>query len=565
MPKRKLIIGTRGSDLAMWQSNFVAAKLETLFPDLEVEIKVIQTTGDKLLDVPLSDIGDKGLFTRQIETALLNGEIDIAVHSLKDLQTVQPDGLAIGAVLEREVSNDVLISEKYDSIDDLPHAAKVATGSLRRRSQLLHYRPDLQIFDIRGNVPTRLEKFANSDLDAMILAYAGLHRLGLDKHLAQIIPFEIMLPAVGQGAVAVEIRDGDTETREVVEKLKHDETHVCVTAERSFLRTLEGGCQVPIGAAARLEAGSICLEGMTGNLDGTVSLRETISGPEDEAETLGMRLGLILIERGADKLLAETRTAVEAGEISNSTKMPVTLVIRQADDFSSILIQNGAEVVNLPLIRTEPVEDLSQLNEKLSMLEQYDGIFLTSPVAAEIFLGQIGEVDKFIIRLYVLGERTKSLFDGKEFDVAFSKDANTAEEFIKSFETEEFSGKNFLFIRGDESMRTIPWLLRTYAVVDEIVVYRTVGNPVSGEVTRLIETKMEDGEIDWICFFSPSAIDAFMKLFTSDKAKNVKIAVIGETTANRAREAGMNLQLISKKSNAVDFAHSLLEQVKQSD
>ena len=565
MPKRKLIIGTRGSELAMWQSNYVAARLEKLFPGLTLEIKIIQTTGDKLLDVPLSNIGDKGLFTRQIESALLNGEIDIAVHSLKDLQTVQPDGLAIGAVLEREVSNDVLISEKYDSIDSLPHGAKVATGSLRRRSQLLHYRPDLKIFDIRGNVPTRLEKFANSDLDAMILAYAGLHRLGLDKHIKQLIPFEIMLPAVGQGAVAVEIRDGDKDTRLVVEKLRHDETHVCVAAERSFLRTLEGGCQVPIGAAARLEDGLIYLEGMAGNLDGTVSLRETTSGPENEAESLGMQLGALLIERGADDLLAQTRAAVDAGEIANSSKIPLILVIRQADDFSSNLTQNGLEVVNLQLIRTEPVEDLSQLTEKFIGLDRYDGIFLTSPVAAGIFLEQMNESKKFGGKLYVLGERTKSLFDGKDFDVVFSKDANTAEEFINSFGTEEFIGKNFLFIRGDKSMRTIPWLLRTSAVVDEIIVYKTVGNPVSGEVAKSIEAKIEGGEIDWICFFSPSAIDAFISTFTTDKARSLKTAVIGETTATRARETGMNLQLISKKAGAVDFADSLVEQVKQSD
>lgn len=562
---RKLIIGTRGSELAMWQSNFVAAKLAVLFPDLTLEIKIIQTTGDRLLDVALSNIGDKGLFTRQIETALLNGEIDIAVHSLKDLQSIQPEGLAIGAVLEREVSNDVLISSKYDSIDDLPHGSKVATGSLRRRSQLLHYRPDLLIFDIRGNVPTRLKKYANSDLDAMILAYAGLHRLGLDEHIKQVIPFEIMLPAVGQGAVAVEIRDADTAMRDLVEKLEHENTDVCVTAERSFLRTLEGGCQVPIGAAARLEDGMIYLEGMAGNLDGSVNLRETITGPEDEGETLGMQLGLILIEKGADELLANTRAEVDAGEISNSIKMPVVLVIRQADDFSFILGQHGMEVVNLPLIHTEPIEDLREFNEKLQVIDQYDGIFLTSPVAAEIFLQQINESEKSGRKLYVLGERTRSLFDGKNFDVAFSKDANTAEEFINSFEAEEFSGKTLLFIRGDKSLRTIPWLLRTFAVVDEVVVYRTVENPLSGEVIRSIEAKIEGGEIKWICFFSPSAVDAFVNLFCAAEAKIINTAVIGETTAKRAQEAGLNLQFISKNANSADFAESLAEQVRQSD
>ncbi|MBC7901061.1 MAG: hydroxymethylbilane synthase [Saprospiraceae bacterium] len=565
MPEQKLIIGTRGSDLAMWQSNFVASELQKHFPDLSIEIKIIHTTGDKIVDVALAKIGDKGLFTRQIENALLDGEIDLAVHSLKDLQTVQPEGLIIGTVLEREVSNDVLISKKYDSIDELPHGAKVATGSLRRRSQLLNFRPDLQIFDIRGNVPTRLEKFAASDLDAMILAYAGLHRLGLDSHIKQIIPFDIMLPAVGQGAVAVEIRDGDNETSCFVEKLGHAVTQICVTAERSFLRTIEGGCQVPVGAVAWLDGGTIHLEGMAGNLDGSVNLRETISGPKDDADGLGMQLGLILIEKGSDKLLAEARTMDEAGETSASMKTKVVLVIREDDDFSSILRQSGFEVLNLPLIHTEPVEDLVELDIKLGTLDKYDGIFLTSPVAAAIFLERVNAFESFVGKFYVLGERTKSLFDGKNVDLAFSKNANTAKEFISSFETEEFTGKNFLFMRGDKSMRTIPWLLRTSAVVDEVVVYRTVENPVSGEMVRNIEKKIEGGEIDWICFFSPSAIDAFVNLFSSDEAKIINTAVIGETTANRARETGMNLQLISKKANAADFANSLAEQVKQSD
>jgi len=314
MSKHKLIIGTRGSELAMWQTNFVRAKLEGIFPGLTLVVKIIQTTGDKLLDVPLASIGDKGLFTRQIESALLNGEIDLAVHSLKDLQTAQPKGLTIGAVLEREISNDVLISKKYDSIDVLPPGAKIATGSLRRRSQLLNYRPDLHVVEIRGNVPTRLEKFAASDLDALILAFAGLHRLGLDSHIRQIIPFEIMLPAVGQGAVAVEIRDEDASTRSLVEKLDDEKTRICVTAERSFLRELEGGCQVPVGAAARLESETIHLEGMAGNLDGTENLRETVSGTKDMAEALGKQLGIILIEKGADILLSEARNAAESEE-----------------------------------------------------------------------------------------------------------------------------------------------------------------------------------------------------------------------------------------------------------
>ena len=314
MREGKLIIGSRGSELALWQTNFVKEKLETFFPELKLEVKIIKTTGDKLLDVALAKIGDKGLFTRQIETALLDGEIDLAVHSLKDLQTVQPAGLTIGAVTARELPNDCLISKKYASINDLPRNAKVATGSLRRRSQLLRYRKDLEIFEIRGNVPTRIEKFEEFDLDAMILAFAGVHRLSLDSYIKQIIPFEIMLPAVGQGAMAIEIRSGDEKIKRLLQKLNDENTSFCVAAERSFLRRLEGGCQVPIGANARLEDGKIHLEGMAGNLDGSINLRGSISGDKTGAAELGKRLAENLIAKGANRLLEMTRETIEKTE-----------------------------------------------------------------------------------------------------------------------------------------------------------------------------------------------------------------------------------------------------------
>jgi len=307
----KLKIGSRGSDLALWQTNFVKKKLEDAYPALSFEVKIITTTGDQMLDTALSKIGDKGLFTRQIENALLNGEIDLAVHSLKDLQTAQPVGLTIGAVLEREPPNDVLLSSRYNSIDELPKGARVATGSLRRKSQLLHYRPDLSITEIRGNVPTRIRKLDESELDGMILAYAGVHRLGLDSRIRQVIPFGIMLPAVGQGAMAVEVRADDTKVREIASVLDDTETRNCVTAERAFLRRLEGGCQVPIGAMARVEGDRIYLEGVVGSLDGDKNLRDGITGDIADADALGTRLAEQMLEKGAGEILEEVRRTVE--------------------------------------------------------------------------------------------------------------------------------------------------------------------------------------------------------------------------------------------------------------
>lgn len=309
--KSKFIIGTRGSDLALWQANFVMSGLQETFPDKTFEIRIIKTTGDERLDVALSKIGDKGLFTRQIEAELLDGNIDLAVHSLKDLQTEQPDGLVIGAVCEREVPNDVFISKTVSSIADLPTGARVATGSLRRRSQLLNFRPDLKVEEIRGNVPTRLTRFSESDLDGMILAYAGVHRLGLGAGVSHLIPFNIMLPAVGQGAVAIEVRDGDDVVQEVVSTLDHWPTRLCIKAERAFLRRLEGGCQVPIGAHATVEGDDLRLEGMVGSLDGKTVYRKSDSGPWSEADAIGIRLAEMLIGMGADRLLAESRAEAE--------------------------------------------------------------------------------------------------------------------------------------------------------------------------------------------------------------------------------------------------------------
>ena len=305
--KANVIIGSRGSDLALWQSNYIKDRLEGLFPDTAFEIRIIRTTGDQLQDVALSKIGDKGLFTRQIETELLNGNIDLAVHSLKDLQTEQPAGLTIGAVCERELPNDVLVSKQFTDIAQLPRGASVATGSLRRRSQLLNLRPDFRIEEIRGNVPTRLDKYISSDLDAMVLAYAGMHRLQLISDICHPIPTGTMLPAVGQGAVAVEIREESDEIRAMIAKLDHPETRHCVSAERAFLRRLEGGCQVPIGALCTSDGGVIRLTGMVASLDGSEMFREGLEGRSEDAELVGTRLAEKLIGLGAERLLDSAR------------------------------------------------------------------------------------------------------------------------------------------------------------------------------------------------------------------------------------------------------------------
>jgi len=304
---RSIIIGTRGSDLALWQANFVRSSLQDHFPETKFETRVISTTGDEVVDVALSKIGDKGLFTRQIETELLDGSIDLAVHSLKDLQTALPEDLSIGAICEREVPNDAFISRSGSPLEALPLGARVATGSLRRRSQLLNYRSDLNVEEIRGNVPTRLRKFDESGLDGIVLAYAGLLRLGFEQRITYLIPTEIMLPAVGQGAVAVEVNMTNRDVVEMVSKLDHPPTRICTRAERTFLKCLEGGCQVPIGGMASIESERLVLTGFVGSLDGAMVIRESVSGRVDLPEELGLRLAQRVLELGGQGLLGDAR------------------------------------------------------------------------------------------------------------------------------------------------------------------------------------------------------------------------------------------------------------------
>ncbi|HWP82352.1 MAG TPA: hydroxymethylbilane synthase [Bacteroidota bacterium] len=306
MTVERISIGTRGSKLALWQAHHIKSQLTSRFPSLSVEIRIIKTLGDKILDSALSKIGDKGLFTKEIEHALLAGEIDLAVHSLKDIPTKLPDGLIIGAVTEREDVRDVFLAHPRLSntrFAELPQGATIATGSLRRACQILSHRPDLRIVDIRGNLNTRIEKFEQSDWHGMILAKAGLTRLGLEERISEVLSPMFMLPAVGQGALGIEVRGDDTNIRDLVHHLHHEPTAVAVTCERALLRRLEGGCQIPIGTYGRLETGELRIDAMVGSLDGTKIVRGTASGKPEEAETLGSALAEQLLNRGGREIL----------------------------------------------------------------------------------------------------------------------------------------------------------------------------------------------------------------------------------------------------------------------
>ncbi|UCF30352.1 MAG: hydroxymethylbilane synthase [bacterium] len=306
---QQLRIGTRASQLALWQANWIKEQLIKRHPDLDIEIVRIKTTGDKILDVPLAKVGGKGLFVKEIESALLEGSIDLAVHSMKDVPTALPDGLAIVAVSEREDPRDALLSRERVPLSDLPKGGRIGTSSLRRQAQILHRRPDFSLEPLRGNINTRLRKLKEGRYDAIVLALAGVKRLGWNDEVTEVIEPDIMLPAIGQGALGIEARADDRVTLERIGFLDHPETSVCVAAERAFLRRLEGGCQVPIAAHATVSDGVISLAGLVASVDGAKFILRKTSGPSSGADEMGRSLAEQILDSGGREILEEVYCA----------------------------------------------------------------------------------------------------------------------------------------------------------------------------------------------------------------------------------------------------------------
>jgi hydroxymethylbilane synthase len=306
-----VVIGTRGSKLALWQAEWVRSAIRQRFPGVAVELSVIKTQGDKILDVPLAKVGGKGLFVKEIEDALLQGRADVAVHSMKDMPSEIPAGLVIGAVPERETPTDVLLSRNGLPLRELPAGSVIGTSSLRRAAQLRHLRPDLEVVPLRGNVETRIRKLDTDPLTAVVLAAAGIKRLGLEHRVTEHLDDERMLPAVGQGALCIEIREQDPRVGPMVAALDHPATRTVVSGERAFLKRLQGGCQVPIAGHGRLDGAHFTLTGLVADVDGGTVIKHLLSGPASAAERIGIELAEILLSRGADEILKNlTSTAL---------------------------------------------------------------------------------------------------------------------------------------------------------------------------------------------------------------------------------------------------------------
>ncbi|HEY9856832.1 MAG TPA: hydroxymethylbilane synthase [Stenomitos sp.] len=303
MEARRIKIGTRGSQLALWQTNWVISQLCKVAPDISCDIEIIRTEGDRRQDIPLPAVGAQGVFVAELEAALAEGRVDLAVHSSKDLPTVLHSECMLGAFMPREDAHDVIVSLKHKDLNALPDGARIGTGSFRRIAQLKAHNPSWQFEDLRGNLDTRLAKLEHQDFDAIVLAAAGLIRLGLEDRITARIPMGVCLPAVGQGAVAIEVRTSDSGLREVLSRLNHADTQAAVLAERGFLRTLQGGCQAPIGAHAVLFGDHLQLQGVVAAVDGSKVIRRVMEGPMAKADELGVALAQELFGLGARELL----------------------------------------------------------------------------------------------------------------------------------------------------------------------------------------------------------------------------------------------------------------------
>ena len=302
---KTITIGTRGSKLALWQANHIKSEIEQYHKNIKVNLEIIKTKGDKILDVPLALVGGKGLFVKEIEEALLEKRVDIAVHSMKDVPTFFPEGLYLPVITEREDYRDAFVSNNGIKLNDLPENSILGTSSLRRKSQLINLRNDLKIKDLRGNVDTRLKKLDNKEFDAIILAAAGLKRMGLEHRITEFLDSSLMIPAIGQGALGIELRKDDNEILEIVSFLKDDTTFFEVEAERAFLRTLEGGCQVPIGCYGKTENNILKLKGFVSSIDGKKLIKSEISGKVSDYAVLGVTLAEKILKSGGKDILEE--------------------------------------------------------------------------------------------------------------------------------------------------------------------------------------------------------------------------------------------------------------------
>lgn len=539
--RNRLIIGSRKSKLALTQSQHVADLLRDVAPQVEVSIEVFSTRGDEILDKPLAEIGGKGLFTEELEAAMRAGRIDMAVHSMKDLPTDLGEGLCIGGVPPRETPYDAFVSGRYASLDALPQGARLGTSSLRRKAQILAMRPDLQVVDIRGNVETRIRKTTDGTVDGAILACAGITRLGRAADVRQVLPVDAMVPAVGQGALAIEVRSDDTELIELLGRISDANAWAEIVAERALLAKLEGGCQVPMGALARVTGDTLTLSAVVCSLDGERTIRTEVRGSVADAHAIGEEAAARLRQAGAEAIIRERKSRLHQEPIV------ITRAAGQSDGLGEQLRQLGARVIEFPTIEIIPPE----AKQPCDAYDTFDWIVFTSVNGVEMFRARLRE-ESFDsgrlghVKIAAVGSATDDAAKAAGFRVDLVPPEYVAESMLDAlceFEP-DLRGKRFLLPRADIARSFLPRALRDAgAVVIDLVVYRTA-------LPRVDESAIADllaSKPSLIVFTSSSTAKNFLTLLGRDRVEvlmhSAKFASIGPITTRTAEELGMPIAI----------------------
>jgi len=556
-----LKLGTRGSQLALFQAHAVAGLLRSRAA-IDCDITVIKTSGDRLTEAPLSEIGGKRLFVKEIEDALLAGTIDLAVHSSKDMPTIPPHGLTVGAVLAREDARDAIVlpiggelpksSGLEDVVRHLGHAPRIGTSSVRRIAQLTRLFPAAQFAPIRGNLGTRLQKLDSGAFDAIVLAAAGLIRLGYESRLSTALPVKACVPAPGQGIIAIEIRNDDAMTSAAVSKITDPLAAMALTAERVVATRLGGGCQMPIGAYAVVSNGELALTTIVLSLDGTRMARADDHGSAAEAILIGTRTVDKLLKQGAADILAEigeARPTFDSRPLFGR-RVLVTRPREQAVELVGRLTLLGADTIEAPLIRIEPPEDPGPLQEAAAAPDAFDWIVFASANAVDAFMKLRLESDGHVRtmkgpRLCAIGPGTAERLTRYGVEIDVLPDEFRSEALVAAIATAgPISGSRVLLPRANIGRDVVADQLRNAgSVVTEVVAYRTILNdtlrPGKSDVHRLLL----EGHIDVVTFASPSAARSFVAIYGAEAAadllKQTVVAVIGPTTAETTRQLGL--------------------------
>lgn len=566
MVKTIVRIGTRGSKLALYQAYRVKDELQQYFPDITFTIDIIKTKGDKILDVALSKIGDKGLFTKEIEEALFNHEIDMAVHSLKDLPTRFPDGAKLGAVLKRGEVRDALISTNGRKIENLTSDDIIATSSLRRKAQLLRINKDFKIVEIRGNVNTRIRKMEDGYCTVMVMSAAGLERLEMNEYISEYLEPEIMIPACSQGAIAVEIRENDTFMEGIVSMINDPSSLIATDAERAFLRTLEGGCQIPVGSYSKIVGDQFKITGFISSIDGREFIRDSVEGDVSKAVYLSIKLAKNLYDRGGEEILKairEENLQNPQAELLLKDKVIIsTRATESGDTLPDLLKAQGANVLSLPMIETIPSKLDEKMIQALSDLVIYDWIFFTSKNGVANFFKHLIDVKGNTelpksIKIAVIGYKTALELDYYGYAPNLISEGNTSEDFLNQF-YEVYKPKNLkiLLSLGNLADNILSNRLSVQNKVYRINVYDIIKpEQADPEIIDLIKNDL----YDLIIFTSPSTFCHFCSFYDMGHIGKLKMASIGSTTTKAINEAGFEPALTAKKSNVEGLRDEIIE------